>query len=305
MADTSVLIITYNRAEDTRSFLENISKQADLHAHILEILILNNASTTDYSLVESFIHNNPNIPFVYIPHHENLGVARGRNYLIQRAKGTQLIVLDDDMEFDDPHAIATIAGLLKKPEAVANQVALVTFGVFYYENKQRQLNALPHKHIQAYINKPWFLTYYFAGGAHVVYKKVFDDIGLYPEDFFYGMEEYDLSYRMIQHGYKLAYDDSVRVLHKESPLGRVTNAQKLGMMLYNKAKVAYRYLPKSYFYSTVVMWTFQFLKKTNMNFSAWKGIWQKIKTIPKTEKRRPLDNKALQYLRSVNARLWY
>lgn len=305
MPKISVLIITYNREIDTLLFLQNICEQHNLLQHVKEILILNNASTTDYSAVEQFVNSRTDIPFQYIPHHENLGVARGRNFLIKKATGEQLLVLDDDMEFDDPYAIEKIAVLLETRQAIENRVAIVTFGVFYFENKERQINALPHKNVSEYISKDWFLTYYFAGGAHIVSKKVFDEIGLYPEDFFYGMEEYDLSYRLIQQGYTLAYDDRVRVLHKESPLGRVTNSQKLGMMLFNKAKVAYRYLPLRYFYSTILLWSIQFLKKTSFDIKSLFSTWAKIPNIKKTEQRNPLNKKALQYLKSVKARLWY
>ena len=82
----SILIITYNRAEDTRALLENLKEQKDFHTHVGEVLLLNNASTTDYSSVDTFLNENPDFPVNYIVHEENLGVAKGRNFLILKAK---------------------------------------------------------------------------------------------------------------------------------------------------------------------------------------------------------------------------
>jgi Predicted glycosyltransferases len=93
---------------------------------------------------------------------------------------------------------------------------------------------------------------------------VLEKVGSYPTDFFYGMEEYDLSYRVLEAGYSIAYTDKVVMLHKESPLGRKPKKEKLQMMWVNKSKVAYRHLPKKYFYSTAFMWSLEYLKKNRL-----------------------------------------
>ena len=70
-----------------------------------------------------------------------------------------------------------------------------------------------------------------------------DVVGLYPESFFYGMEEYDLSYRLIEAGYSIGYDPSVTVEHKESPAVRLGDHAKLRRRSVNNTVVAWRYLP--------------------------------------------------------------
>jgi hypothetical protein len=95
------------------------------------------------------------------------------------------------------------------------------------------------------------------------------------------------------------------MLHKESPLGRKPKDEKLRMMWVNKAKVAWRYLPKKYFYSTALMWSMQYLKVTNMNFEGFINGWKEIFGISKKEKRKPVSEATLGYLKKVKARLWY
>ncbi|HLR38311.1 MAG TPA: glycosyltransferase family 2 protein, partial [Chitinophagaceae bacterium] len=262
-ANLSILIITYNRPKDTLELLHSLKKQTDFDAYLGEVLLLNNASSVSYAEVARFVEKNKDLRIRYFDHHENLGVAGGRNFLIKRAQYPILFVLDDDVLLPDKASLKKAASLFSKDQYVKENTVIITCEIFYYSNGERQQNAFPHKRYKKYKEKDWFLTYYFTGAAHLMKKSLFERIGDYPEDFFYGMEEYDLSYRVINAGYSLAYDQSIRVLHKESPDGRVTNKEKLGMMWYNKAVVAWRYLPKKYFYSTIGMWALQYLKETS------------------------------------------
>jgi GT2 family glycosyltransferase len=168
-----------------------------------------------------------------------------------------------------------------------------------------QVNALPHKRFAEYKDKHFFETYYYAGGAHAVKRDVIEQLGSYPDDFFYGMEEYDLSYRILEAGYTIVYSDKIVMLHKESPLGRKPKNEKLRMMWVNKSKVAYRYLPKKYYYSTAFMWSLQYLKMTGFNLGGFFKGWKEVFAIPKKEKRSPVSREAMEQLKKVKARLWY
>ena len=119
------------------------------------------------------------------------------------------------------------------------------------------------------------------------------------------MEEYDLSYRVINNGFSIVYSDKIIMLHKESPLGRPPKADKLRMMWVNKSKVAWRYLPKIYFYTTSFMWSLQYLKITKFDFKGYFKGWKEIFQMKKTEARRTITHSTLIYLKSLKARLWY
>jgi len=301
----SILIITYNRVEDTLALLENLKEQDNFGKYVGEILLLNNASTISYRMVEAFVGENEQMSIQYIKSEKNLGVAGGRNLLVKKARYPYLLVLDDDVVFPAKGSLEIIATLLEKPQYQENNTAVITLNIHYFDTKERQKSALPHKNYEEYKDKPWFFTYYFVGAAHIMHKALFDKTGYYPEDFFYGMEEYDLSYRILDAGYSLAYDSSVIVWHKESPLGRVTQSEKLGMMWLNKCKVAWCYLPNKYFYSTAIMWSFEYLKKTKLDFNGFFKIWKKVSQIPYAIFKKEVSKSALAYLDKVKARLWY
>jgi GT2 family glycosyltransferase len=301
----SVLIISYNRPDETLALLENLKAQNDFSEYVGEVLLLNNASTVSYVSIENFKREYPDFPLIYFQHEENLGVARGRNFLIEKAKFPLLLVLDDDVAFEEKNAIEQVARLFEKEQYVKNNTAVITLNIFYFDTKERQKEALPHKNYENNKNKDWFLTYYFTGAAHLMRKELFNKTGLYPSDFFYGMEEYDLSYRIIDAGYSLAFDADVKVLHKESPKGRLANKEKLKMMWFNKSKVAFRYLPEKYFYFTSFFWSLFYLKKTGFELKGFFETWKKIKEIPATVSAKKIDEKSLKYLKKVEARLWY
>jgi GT2 family glycosyltransferase len=54
---------------------------------------------------------------------------------------------------------------------------------------------------------------YFAGGACLVRRRVFDRVGLYDPLLFYAGEELDLSYCVLEAGFQILFDPSVVVVH--------------------------------------------------------------------------------------------
>lgn len=301
----SIFIITYNRAGDLLELLKNIGLQNQYDAVVAEVLLLNNASTDDYTEVTGYIKEHPELKIRYIWSDENLGVARGRNELFGIAKGQVFLSIDDDMVFTTPDDLSNLSTLFDKPFFKEKNTGIITFKVRYYDNNQVQVTAFPHKNFDKYKDKPVLMTYYFAGGAHIMRRDVIEKVGIYPSDFHYSMEEYDLAYRALDAGFGIGYDDTVTVLHKESPLGRQPNYKKLQMQWVNKSKVAWRYLPTKYYFTTAMAWGIFYLKH------AWKhplGFLEgamKVLAIPLQETQRRIGGDTLAYLESVEARLKY
>lgn len=300
----SILIISYNRPDDLLELLSSLRDQLPSD-QLAEILVLNNASTVSYDLVKSFINENKQLPIEYTESPENLGVSRGRNRLMAQAKGDWLLVLDDDILFREPGDLRKIAVIPASPLFVESNTAVVTFRVIYQETKEQQKTAFPHKQYRTFRDRPQFLTYYFAGCAHLMKREALAATGLYPEDFFYGMEEYDLSYRLIDAGYSLGYDGSITFEHKESPKGRQPNYQKLSSQWINKSKISWRYLPHRYYLSTMIAWSFEYMRKVGGHWATYFQSWKKVLGVWRTEKRRKVSPRTMSYLRKVKARLWY
>jgi GT2 family glycosyltransferase len=300
----SFIIITYNRPADMLELLKNIYRLDSAADLLEEVIIVNNASTESYRDVKKYIDSLPSFPFKYFDTGENLGVAKGRNYAIKKGTAPLIIMLDDDAVLQNKDCLLNLSTEFETINTERPK-ALVSFKVLYFDTLQMQVNTLPHKNFTAYKDKAFFETYFYAGGAHAVKREVIEKTGFYPEDFFYGMEEYDLSYRILNAGYAIVYSNKITMLHKESPLGRKPKEEKLRMMWVNKSKVAYRYLPEQYFYSTAFMWSLQYLKITGFNIAGFLKGWKEVFRIKKTEQRKTLNSTTLNYLRKIKARLWY
>ncbi len=298
----SIIIITYNRPDDTLALIQDIVKLRNLEM-IANIVILNNNSTENYQRVESFITINHAIPFRYEKSSINLGVAGGRNLATRFAEGELFLYLDDDILLPDPFTLNKVLSAFQLKVSGNREVGVVNFRVLYSANLEVQRTAFPHKKYNKYKVQHSFLTSYYSGCAHAKSRKAWYDTGPYPEDFFYGMEEYDFSYRLIDKNYCILFLDSLTVIHKESPLGRKTKAEKLKMMWVNKSKVAWRYLPFRFFLSTSILWSIYYLIKSGWNISLFIAGYREI--INLKMKRTPISSKSLQYLRSVDARLLY
>ncbi|HKC36828.1 MAG TPA: glycosyltransferase [Chitinophagaceae bacterium] len=309
MKPLSFIIITYNRPGDALELLRNIAGLDDAETLLQEIILVNNRSTASYTSVEEYIRSQPALPFKYIEAPDNLGVAKGRNFALRFATAPILILLDDDAVLQNKDALKQILLAFEQQPAgredLRRETAIISFKVLYYDNLEMQKNALPHKKYDKYKSLHTFYTYYYAGGAHAIKRAVLEQIGYYPADFFYGMEEYDLGYRLIDNDYSIQYNDRIVMLHKESPLGRKPTSEKLKMMWVNKSKVAWRHLPKVYFYSTALLWSFQYLRITGFNLTHYFRGWKAISAIPRTEERKKISKKSMAYLRKVEARLYY
>ncbi len=301
MNKIAIIIITYNRPADMLALAMNIEKLSSKKELLEEVIIVNNNSTESYDIVTSFIQENPSTPFKYIESKENLGVSRGRNFAIEQSKAPILVLIDDDAEFQDVDVLECINNSVNEnPNA-----GILAMKILYFQNSQFQLNAFPHKSFEKRNHLQSFDTYYFAGCGNIIVKEAFDKAGPFPTDFFYGMEEYDLSYRVLDAGYTIKYIANIVLLHKESPEGRQTKSDKIRGMWVNKTKVAWRYLPMPSYFTTAILWSIFFLLNSKFDLIGFiKGLVA-IVTIPFNEKRNEVSKLSQEYLNKVEARILF
>ena len=301
MNKIAIIIITYNRPADMLALAMNIEKLRSKKELLEEVIIVNNNSTESYDEVKSFIQVKPSTPFKFIESKENLGVSRGRNFAIEQSTAPILVLMDDDAEFQDVDVLERInTSVIENPNA-----GILAMKILYFQNKEFQINCFPHKSFEKRKNLNSFDTYYFAGCGNIIHKEAFNKVGAFPTDFFYGMEEYDLSYRVLDAGYTIKYIADIVLLHKESPEGRQTKSDKLRGMWVNKTKVAWRYLPLSCYLTTAMMWSLFFLLKSKFDLIGFLKGWAAVVSIPFNEKRKIVTKSTIEYLNRVEARIIY
>src|SRR6185369_1491526 len=96
MKPLSFIILSYNRSADLLELLKNIGQLEQAHELLQEIIVVNNASTENYDEIRSFVKDQSSLPYIYFDAPENLGVAKGRNYALDKGIAPIIIMLDDD-----------------------------------------------------------------------------------------------------------------------------------------------------------------------------------------------------------------
>jgi GT2 family glycosyltransferase len=300
----SICVLTYNREQELLELLYSMERLHNYKELVVEVILWNNNSSDNYDKAKQYIQAHPELKINYIESDVNYGVAVGRNKIMSMAKGPYLLLIDDDIEFDRADDLIKLANLYTQERYIKNKTAIINVDVYYHSTRERQVNAFPHKKYKKYLGREWFLTGHFAAGAAIYRKDVMEEMNYFPSDILYGMEEYDLSYRLIQAGYTIAYDNCVLLWHKEIPKGRMTSKEKDATLWHNKAMVFWTYMPILYFITLNIMWGSRYLIRTK-DIAGFFRTCAKIKKTIKSRRRSPLSPQALSYLKSVEARMWY
>ena len=225
--ELSVIIVNYNVAYFLEQCLNSCLKAAQ-HARV-EIIVIDNNSVdgSDDMMREKF----PEIPYVF--NKENLGFSKANNQGMNMANGEYVLLLNPDTVVEEMTFRSTIDFMNAHPDAGGLGVRMLDGrGKFLPESKR----GLPTPAVAFY--KIFGLSTLFPksrtfGKYHLGYldefetheieilsgafmmmrKSVLDEIGLLDEAFFMYGEDIDLSYRIVQAGYKNYYFPHTRIIH--------------------------------------------------------------------------------------------
>ena len=292
----SLLIISFGRYQEV---LETFACVNKYHGNKIELLFLDNNPERELEAdLSSIVENNSGILFSYFHTGENLGVAEGRNFLIEKAQGDILITLDDDVEIED------ITLLIQKvTDYMANnaKVGALAFNIKNYFTRKALSHEIPHGNKKLDFSQN-LLTYYFIGAGHAIRKKVYQKAGLYPKDLgLYGGEERDLSFRILESGYQILYASDIVTYHKVSPDGRMSKEKENFFCYRNQLIVLNRYMPRIYRYSANLIWSLFYLIKKSGTLKEVIEVFHDLSLLSKCT----ISRRTLLYIKNVNGRLFY
>jgi len=205
--DISAVVLTYRRREEVTRLLGALHRLDDPG---LEIIVVDNGS--DDGTAAAVAEQWPDVRLVALP--ENTGVA-GRNRGIEQARGDIVITLDDDMGAPDADALA----LLRKRFAAEPDLAALCFRITWPgSDRVRDWVHRPPPEVAADTTFP---TYEIAEGAVAWRAAALREVGLFREDLFISHEGLDLSLRLWEAGWRVAYDGRLRVSHDQAAGGRL------------------------------------------------------------------------------------
>lgn len=247
----AIVIVNWN---GWRVTLECLDSLLGITYPTFEVIVVDNGSTDDSvkfirkwakeripTVFESFPNNefseileeDANLSFedrferrlVIIQAPENLGFSTGNNIGIKRAlqSGSDYILLLNNDTVVSKEFLTRLIQHAQIDEKVG-----ILGGKVYYANQKNKLwyaggtlqrirpGGRPYGKDEidrGQYNKVKKVTF-VTGAAMLVKSKVFKDIGLLDERFFFGMEDYDFSRRAIRKGYSLLYVPKAIIWHK-------------------------------------------------------------------------------------------
>lgn len=301
----SVLIGTRNRVEPLLRCLNSVLKQ---DYPDFEVLVLDDGSDkVDVCAIISAL-NDPRISCVR--NTEPLGVAGGRNRLMSLASGDIFCVIDDDAYFNDEHALSTMVEVF----AANQQIGIVATKILDHRaDGTRLLVPFPRYVIRkqpAIVDSEQDVSY-FVGTCHAIRREVIEVCGLYQADLVYGEEELDLSYRAIQAGFQIRYVPSVVVHHR--PEASVVSRQgfirdpELYHHVKNRVLLAWKYLPLRFLFPYLIIWMMYYALQSIRELAPLDFILGIAAGVVGAfrNRRTPLTETAIAYIRNHYGRLWY
>lgn len=290
----SVIVITYKRLTELQETMQQLLEEKTEYEEI--ILVDNHSEDGTYEYGTALAKQEAKVKFYSLP--ENLGVAGGRNFAVKQAKGDILVFLDDDAVFEAKGYFQKICRKLE----LDSRIGALAFRIINFYTREMRTEEIPFTDKKLDMEQER-LTSTYIGAGHAIRREIFEKCGLYPEDYFYGVEELDLSFRIIDAGYDISYFPEVRVLHKQVNTGRVTNQEKWIMSYRNRMLTAYKYLPWKY---QVDLGVILFAKITILSrgiIAPVQGL-KRFCTAKKSTQKQRVSKEAIAYMQKNYGRLW-
>ena len=206
-----VIILSWNRVEDTLAAINSAASQQGVDARIL---IVDQGSEPEcLERLEALVTTLPNARLKRLS--ANSGVAGGRNIATAMGVAPYVVALDSDAVFADEHTLARAVRHLSQDESLC----AIGFRVKNYFTGEDDATSWDYP--VGCSPSERFMTTRFVGAGHALRRSSFQTVGGYDQRLFFCGEEVDVCYRMLNLGMRIEYDPEVVILHKVSPEHRV------------------------------------------------------------------------------------
>ena len=208
LTDLAVCILFFERVEQTidcvRSFLPSKVK----------IYILNNGSSPSArKALGEFCKGHGQVKI--FDSGKNLGVSKGRNFLIKNTKEEWLFFVDSDIVVktgDWPQKFADYASRHKESEAFKTKMFNAN------ENQYRDYRSIRVEGFKVFYGDGAVdgFTNFFPGGASIIKRGLFERLGLYDEEMFVGFEDFELCIRALlcKKPVKVRLIEGIEIVHE-------------------------------------------------------------------------------------------
>ncbi|WP_194920119.1 glycosyltransferase family 2 protein [Novosphingobium sp. NBM11] len=291
----SIVILTYARDAVLAQTLERLASHIGGRTDCELILIDNNTDAVDRSdqlapfPVRQVVWNGA-----------NKGVV-ARNQGFAAAKGEFVVLLDDDVFVETPDMLERFAALFEEDPALG----AITVRKYVRGETRRRVDLIPHTDKSIDLTRS-FLTFRFVGGCVGFRLRALRETGGFLPDFFYGLEEIELSYRLIDLGWKILYTPDIVCEELEHPSGRRPKRDVQTDRLANKFIISFLRMPQPYVWINMIAFVpYAYLfARGEMDVAGAIRQFRAWLKKPGRPERRPIGSRAVRYIRSCGGAVW-
>jgi GT2 family glycosyltransferase len=207
-----VVVLSWNRPAETMETLDSVLAQEQVRVRLW--VVDQGSHPSQVADLRALSGRNPAVQLIELG--RNVGVPAGRNIGVRAGSADWVVSLDNDAVFASPGAMATaVSRLVAFP-----RVGAVAFRAEDYSTGDLDRTSWVYPSALETCAEPVPVAR-FVGVGHALRRSAFEAAGGYDERLFFCEEELDLSYRVIDRGYRILYDPSIVIRHKVSPASRV------------------------------------------------------------------------------------
>ncbi len=207
------IILSWDRADETIAAIDSARSQTGVAGSV--IVVDQGSDPGNLARVRAYAAGADDVSLVELG--RNLGVAAGRNVATRLGRAPFVVAIDNDAEFADERCALRAIRLLESDPTLA----VIAFRILNYDTCEDEDSSWGYPSGLWELRGNSFFTSRFVGAGHAIRRSAFESVGGYDDDLFFACEEIDLGLRLINAGYRIKYDASIRVLHKVSPEARL------------------------------------------------------------------------------------
>ena len=291
----SVVVLTYALDVILAEVLERLWQYIGTRADAEVIVVDNNPLSADRA---ALLARFPDASI--IGEGTNKGVV-ARNDGFAAARGEIVVLLDDDVLVETPEFLDRFAARFDADP----RLGAVTIAKHVRGDNRRRVDLIPHTDKSVDLTRP-FETFRFVGGCVGFRAAALAEVGGFLPDFFYGLEEIELSYRIIDAGWTILYSPDIAAEELEHPAGRRPKREVQTDRLANKYIISYLRMPFPWIVINYMLFTPYLMFFARGEVSVTGALRQFAHWLGRSDRprRKPISAATTQYIRQCGGAVW-